>query len=672
MEKLDLKTPDFTKEKIAKLAELLPTCVTEKKNDKGEIDYAIDFDALRQELSKTIVEGSQERYSLNWPGKREALVTANTPTSKTLRPCREESVDFDTTKNIFIEGDNLDALKLLQETYLNKIKMIYIDPPYNTGNDFIYNDNFTADKGEYDEASGQCDEEGGRLIANTDSNGRYHSDWLSMILPRLRLAKNLLSDDGVIFISIDDNEGHNLRKVCDEVFGQQNFVAQFVWAAGRKNDSKQVSVSHEYIIAYVRNKEYLKENKIIWRNRKTGLEDIYRAYNKIKKNNGSDYAAMTIELKEWYKNLVDGHPAKRHKQYNNIDERGVYFPSDISWPGGGGPKYEVFHPVTNKPCKIPSRGWTFSHIEKMQEKIEDNRVHFGEEDSVPCLKSYLEDHELEVPYSVIYKDGRASTKRLRTLMGDDVFDHPKDEYMLADLIEFCTNENDIICDFFAGSGTASHALFLANAKQKLFRKFLLVQLPESIDSNVETGKRKKLLQRTEKFLDSLGKARNIAEISKERIRRAGKKVKEDNASKDGIENLDIGFRVFKIDSSNMVDVTLSPDETKPELFDSLVDNFKKDRSSEDLLFQVLLDWGVDLSLSIEKQKVGGKEVFFVDGNALAACFDGDINEDFVKELAERQPLRIVFRDDGFTSDSVKINVEQIFKLKSPTTDIKVI
>ncbi len=655
-----MHTPDLTQDNIARIRELFPSCVTEAKDAQGNIKLAVDFDQLKQELSNQIVEGPQERYHLNWPGKREALLTANAPIAKTLRPARDESVDFDTTKNLFIEGDNMDALKLLQETYLSKIKMIYIDPPYNTGNDFLYDDDFEDDAESFLVKSNQKDESGDRLVANVESNGRFHSDWLSFVYPRLKLARNLLTDDGAVFISIDDSEQENLKKIASEIFGDDNFIAEFVWAAGRKNDSKHVSVSHEYILVYAKNKEFLKAKKAQWRVRKTGLDEIYAAYAKIKKAHGTDYASMTTALRQWYSDLSDGHPAKRHKHYNTIDHRGVYFPADISWPGGGGPKYEVLHPTTNKPCKVPSRGWMFGDMPKMKEAIADDRVHFGEdEESVPCIKAYLNDSEEEVPYSVFYQDGRASTKRLRALLGDDVFSHPKDEEVLAELIEACTVEGDIICDFFAGSGTIAHSVFIANQKQKFSRQFIMVQLAEAIDSSKATGKRKQLLTRAEKFLDSIKKPRNIAEISKERIRRAGKVFKGDT-----------GFRVLRIADSNVENIYYVPDAVKQNDLLKAVENIKPDRTPEDLLFQVLLDWGVDLTLPIRKEKIQGKQVYFVDNNALVACFDADITEELVKELAGGKPLRVVFRDNGFASDAVKINVEQIFKQLSPGTDVK--
>jgi adenine-specific DNA-methyltransferase len=633
MEKLNLKTPDFTQENIAKLAELFPNCVTEKKNDKGEIEHAIDFDALRQEFSETIVEGSQERYSLNWPGKREALVTANTPISKTLRPCRDESVDFDTTKNIFIEGDNLDALKLIQETYLNKVKMIYIDPPYNTGNDFIYNDNFTADKDEYDEASGQRNAEGGRLVANTETNGRYHSDWLSMMYPRLKLARNLLRDDGVFFISIDDNEQANLKRVCDEVFGEENFISSFIWEKKytTSNNITGVSSVHEYIVCYAKQREKISE-----------------AISRL---------AYTDEARARYTNPDN-------------DPRGDWM--DVSYHGPKTPaerpnlNYAIIHPKTGAEICPIEKSWAYEKASHEKHVLE-GRLWWGKDFSYkePRLKKFISEIQGGlVPKSLLGNKavGGTSVGRndLRTLFGNEsgaLFDNPKPCSLMEHLLNIGLKDQEIILDFFSGSGSTSQAVMQLNAQDGAERYCISVQIAEKTEEDSEAYK--------------AGYA-SIADLTKERIRRAGNKIKQDNASKDGIENLDIGFRVFKIDSSNMVDVTLSPDETKPELFDSLVGNIKEERTPEDLLFQVLLDWGVDLSLPIERQEINGKEVFFVDSNALVACFDDDINEDFVKELAQHQPLRVVFRDDGFASDSVKINVEQIFKLKSPSTDIKVI
>lgn len=656
-----MHSPDLVDAHIERIAELFPGCVTESRDAQGKLKRAIDFDLLRQELSDHIVEGPQERYRLDWPGKREALLAANAPIAKTLRPCREESVDFDTTQNLFIEGDNLDALKLLQETYLGKVKLIYIDPPYNTGKDFIYDDDFAESAGEYLQRSNQQGEEG-RLVANTETNGKFHSDWLSMMLSRLRLAKNLLMREGAVFASCDEVEQARLRLAMDEVFGMNNFVADMVWAAGRKNDSRLISVSHEYIVCYARDKEFLKEKNIRWRQRKKGLEDIYAQYERLKREYGADYEAMTKGLKAWYRRLPDGEPAKAHKHYGHIDRRGVYFPADISWPGGGGPKYKVLHPVTGKPVKVPSRGWMTSDPKKMQQWIDDNRVHFGaDENSVPCIKSYLKDREYQAPYSVFYQDGRAASKRLRALMGGDYFDFPKDEAVLQELVAMLTDKDDVVADLFAGAAPIAHAAMAQNAEDGGSRRTITVQLPEPCDSSTKTGK-----NALEAGFST------ITEIAKERIRRAGKKIKQDHADKDGIDKLDTGFRVLKIDTSNMADVYYRPDALEQGDLLGHVANVKPDRSAEDLLFQVLLDWGVDLSLPIVREDMDGCEVFFVDDNALAACFvdDGSVDEDFVKQLAARKPLRVVFRDAGFANDNARINVEQIFKTLSPATNVR--
>jgi adenine-specific DNA-methyltransferase len=661
MEKLKMHTPDLVNANIERIAELFPACVTESRDEAGTVTRAIDFDLLRQELSDRIVEGPQERYRLDWPGKRKALLDANAPIARTLRPCRAESVDFDTTQNLFIEGDNLDALKLLQETYLGKVKMIYIDPPYNTGKDFIYKDDFAESTADYLERSNQQDEEG-KLVANPDSNGRFHSDWLTMILPRLKLAKNLLKREGAVFVSCDEVEQCRLRLAMDEVFGMDNLVADMVWAAGRKNDSRLISVSHEYIVCYARDKAYLKEKDIRWRQHKKGLEEIYAQYENFKRQHGDNYAAITEDMKAWYRDLPDSHPSKAHKHFAHVDARGLYFPDNISWPGGGGPKYKVLHPVTGKPVRVPSRGWMTSDPEKMQRWIDEDRVHFGaDENAVPCIKSYLKDREYQAPYSVFYQDGRAASKRLRALMGGDYFDFPKDEEVLQELLAMLTDKDDVVADLFGGMAPIAHALMAQNAMDGGRRHCITVQLPEPCDRSTKSGKA---------ALDAgFG---TIADLAKERIRRAGAKIKADNATKEGIGHLDVGFRVLKIDTSNMAEVYYRPDELEQKDLAGHVDNVKPDRSAEDLLFQVLLDWGVDLGLPIVRESIVGREVFFVDVNALAACFvkDGGVDEAFVKELAKRKPLRVVFRDAGFANDNARINVEQIFKTLSPDTEVR--
>lgn len=647
---------NLQQDKVAAIKKLLPKCVTEVASEDGKIKLAIDFDALRDELSDVSITSGKERYQLNWPGKREALTNANSPIFKTLRPLLKESANFDTSKNIFIEGDNLDALKLLQETYLGKIKLIYIDPPYNTGSDFIYKDSFASNQTEHELASGDRTIDGDRLVANPESNGRFHSNWLSMIEPRLRLARRLLKQDGAIFVSCDEGEHPRLRLVMDEVFGQSNFVADMVWAAGRKNDSRLVSVSHEYIVCYASDSDYLREKQVTWRQRKKGLDEIYAQFDRLKRSNGSDFKAMTEGMKEWYRSLPDSHASKAHKHFSHVDVRGLYFPDNISWPGGGGPKYEVLHPKTKKPVKIPSRGWMTSDPKRMQQWIDDDRVHFGEdESSVPCIKSYLKDKELQTPYSVFYQDGRAASKRLRTLMDGDLFDFPKDELVLQELVEMLTDGNDIILDFFAGSSTTAHSVMLQNALDGCNRQFIMVQLDEATAADSAAFR--------------VG-FKTIAEISRERIRRAGKAVLEGECHANWMK--DVGFRAFKIDSSNMAEIYYAPDDLDNQHLDLYIDNIKPQRTSEDLLFQVMLDWGVDITLPITKEVVQSKNIYFVDGNSLVACFDdhGGIDEAFVKELAKHRPLRVVFRDAGFKDSAVKINVAQIFKQLSPVTEIK--
>ncbi len=653
MNKLKMHSPDIAQVNLQRIRQLFPACVTEASGADGELRLAIDFDQLRQELADSIVEGGQERYQLSWPGKREALLTANAPIAKTLRPRRDESVDFDSTRNLFIEGDNLDALKLLQETYLGKVKLVYIDPPYNTGKDFIYKDDFSTDVRDYLQQSNQADSEGGRLVANTEANGRFHSDWLSMIYPRLKLARNLLRDDGAILISIDDNEADNLHKVCDEVFGEENFVGQIVWQRSKKGDSKLIAKVHEYILCYVRDKSSVLANGP-WRRPKEGADQVLAKYAELRASLGTNHEAIRAEMQAWYKQLSIDDPRKAHKHYNWSDDRGLYFAADFAGPDDGResrPRHDILHPVTGKSCKKPSTGWRWDE-EKTKWALAQTppRIHFGpDETTIPTRKSYLFEIDSEPYSSVFYRDGRSATLEVEELVGKGWFPFPKNTDVLTELIELITGPDDIILDFFAGSGSTGHAVMKVNQAHGSKRRFILVQIPE------ETGRS--------------GYA-TIADITKRRLREAGKKITANGASGAG----DIGFRTLKIDSSNMADIFYSPDALEKPNLDMFVDNIKPDRTPEDLLFQVMLDWGVDLALPIAKQTLQGKDVFLMDGNALAACFDGHggIDENFVKELAMVQPLRVVFRDAGFKDSSVKINVEQIFKLLSPATEVKCI
>jgi adenine-specific DNA-methyltransferase len=654
MEKLKMHSPNLTEDNIARIRDLFPGCVTEARGEDGSVKLAVDFDQLRQELSSSIVEGPQERYHLNWPGKREALLTANAPIAKTLRPSRDESVAFDSTRNLFIEGDNLEALKLLQETYLAKIKLVYIDPPYNTGKDFIYKDDFSADVGDYLQQSNQADSEGGRLVSNTEANGRFHSDWLSMIYPRLKLARNLLRDDGVILISIDDNEADNLRKICDEVFGEENFVSQIVWQRSKKGDSKLIAKVHEYILCYVRDKGSVLANGP-WRRPKEGADQVLAKYAELRASLGTKHEAIRVAMQAWYKQLRNDDPRKAHKHYNWSDDRGLYFADNFAGPDDGResrPRHDILHPDTGKPCKKPSTGWRWDE-EKTKWALAQNppRIHFGpDETTIPTRKSYLFEIDSEPYSSVFYRDGRSATLEVEELVGKGWFPFPKNTDVLTELIELVTKPDDIILDFFAGSGSTGHAVMKVNQAHGSKRRFILTQIPE------ETGR-------------TTGHT-TIADITKKRLLEAGKKIAATAGSKD----VDTGVRVLKIDTSNMADVYYAPDTLDKANLDLFVDNIKPDRTPEDLLFQVMLDWGVDLALPIARETIQGKELFFVDDNALAACFDahGGIDEAFVKDLAKRHPLRVVFRDAGFKDSAVKINVEQIFKLLSPATEVKCI
>ena len=632
-----MHTPDMTQDNIARIRELFPNCVTEAKDRNGNISLAVDFDALRQELSNSIVEGERERYRLDWPGKKEAMLAANAPIAKTLRPCREESVDFDTTQNLFIEGDNLDALKLLQESYLGKVKMIYIDPPYNTGKDFIYEDDFAENTDEYLERSNQKDERG-RLVANTESNGRFHSDWLSMMYPRLKLARNLLSDDGIIFISIDDSEVENLKKLCNEIFGEDHFIGTILWK--KKTNGNNMGIIppvHDYIISYSKN------------------------INKI-----SDIGY----------NVTQEHIEKNYSNNDN-DPRGDWTTMDLS-ANHKGPYFPITNPITGQIFYPPEgRYWIFNE-EEVKKRISEKRIIFGKTGkSRPVQKVFASERIQGKIRAESWWDSHGmnenATAEFRELFGQGkLFTHPKPSKLIYHLTKITSVNNDLILDFFAGSSTTAHAVMQLNAEDGGNRRFIMVQLPEKCDEKSEAAK---------------AGYKTIAEISKERIRRAGKKIKEEMAAKQTsasstgqgslldaaklvASSLDTGFRVLKVDSSNMADVFYNPDAVSQKTLMEAVSSIKYDRSDEDLLFQVLLDWGVDLSLPIRRVKRQGKTVFFVDENALVACFDKNITEELVQELAKLQPVRAVFRDDGFASDAVKINVEQIFCLLSPGTLVK--
>ena len=639
MDKLKMHTPNKADENFKKLAEMFPNAVTETIDENGEVVRAIDKDVLMQEISCTVVDGKEERYQFTWPDKKKSVLLANAPINKTLRPCREESVDFDTTENLYIEGDNLEVLKLLQETYLGKVKMIYIDPPYNTGSDFVYADNFAQSTDEYITNSGQFDEEGNRLVKNLDSNGRYHTDWLNMIYPRLKIAKNLLTEDGVIFISIDDSENKNLKNVCDEIFGAANFVSQLIWQnkKGGGNDSKYIAIEHEYILVYARNI--------------SALSEFYEAYS-------DDYIKRYKEHDEIGRFFWDTFKRKSGKQYYPIvcpDGTVLQFDDDgnpISWLRS---KARFESDIKSGEIRIVKLGDKWS-------------VQFKQR--IPLGKT---PRSIFTTETVFTEQGTTSTgsSDVYEYFKKDVFSNPKPVELIKFLLGFGLQKDDIVLDFFSGSATTAEAVMRSNAEGKRC-KYILVQLKEDIDPmlNSASANAKRVAENAVAVLDELRRPHIIPELAKERIRRAGKKIKDENPLT--TQNLDIGFRVLKCDTSNMKDIYYSPSEFDMNLLDMMADNIKEDRTPEDLLFQVMLDLGVELSSKIEETTIGGKKVFDVADGFLIACFDKDVNDETIKAIAQKQPYYFVMRDSSLANDSVATNFEQIFATYSPDTVRKVL
>ena len=620
MDKLKMQTANKADENFKKLAAMFPNAVTETIDENGEVVRAIDKDVLMQEISCKVVDGNEERYQFTWPDKKKSVLLANAPINKTLRPCREESVDFDNTENLYIEGDNLEVLKLLQETYLGKVKMIYIDPPYNTGNDFVYNDDFSVESGVWRVESGDFDEDGNRLVKNLDSNGRFHTDWLNMIYPRLKLAKDLLSDDGGIFISIDDYENDNMKKMCDEIFGSQNFIACVVWQRNYAPISlkKHFSESHEYCFVYAKNKADFKMNLLP----------------------RSD---------------------KQNKDYKNPDNdpRGVWKVGNLTvGPAVEKQIYEITGPTGKKFMPPSGYCWRFTK-EKFEQMRADNRIWFGADgNNSPVPKLFLSEVQDGVTPMTLWTFEEAghnqiATRELRDIFNGAVFTSPKPIKYITRYLQIGMNKNDIILDFFSGSATTAHAVMQLNAEDGGNRKFIMVQLPEKTDEKSEAHK---------------AGYKNICEIGKERIRRAAKKIAEENPD----AKFDGGFRVLKCDSSNMKEVYYNPAEYEPSLFSRLEDNIKEDRTPEDLLFQVMLDLGVLLSSKIEATTIAGKKVFSVEDNYLIACFDDNVTEEVITEIAKQKPYYFVMRDSSMANDSVATNFEQIFAAYSPDTVRKVL
>lgn len=629
IEKLDMKTMNITEENVKKIQQVFPNCVTEVK-ENGEVKLAVDFDALKEELTGNIITDKQERYQFTWPEKAKAKQNAVSPISKTLRPVKEDetvptgedsngkpycstgSVDFDSTQNLYIEGDNLDVLKLLQETYLGRVKMIYIDPPYNTGNDFVYNDDFAQEADEYLGNSGQYDEQGNRLFHNTESNGRFHTDWLNMMYPRLKLAKDLLDKDGAIFISIDDNEIENLKKVCNEIFGESNFVFNISW---RRTDNQpnigKIARVKEYIVCFAKDINSLKFGKLPLTDkakneyRYQDVKGLFRRAILLDKTRGRYY--YTIKTKSG--KLLNGPWMKSEKEFNQLVAEGK-----IYWTTGG--------------------------------------------DEQPYGKIYLKDIQGQIPndfWNIEYGTNQRASLEVEKLFEQRLFDFPKPVSLIITLLNIGANNDSIILDFFSGSATTAHAVMQLNAEDGGNRKFIMVQLPEPCDEKSEAYK---------------AGYKNICEIGKERIRRAGVKIKQEKGLT--AQGLDVGFRVLKLDSSNMQPVYYNPHALTQSLLDSTIDNVKTDRTSVDLLFQVMLDLGVLLSAKIEEKQVNGKHYYVVNGNDLIACFDDNIDNAVITEIAKQKPLYAVFKDKSFATDSVGINNEQLFKTYSPTTIVKVI
>ena len=679
MKKLDAESPetksaDIVAGNIDALKALFPEAFTEGK---------VDFDVLKGLLGAAVDE-RDEKFGLNWYGKRRARQIALTPSTGTLLPCLEDSVDWGSTQNLMIEGDNLEVLKLLQKSYSNKVKLIYIDPPYNTGKDFVYPDDFRDNISNYLELTGQV--EGGRKISsNTDASGRFHTDWLNMMLPRLRLARSLLRDDGVIAISIDDAEIANLRELLSEVFGMENFVANITWEKGRKNDAKLFSAGHEYIVIFAKSLARIREAKTIWREEKPGAREIWEKYLELRSLHVGDDRAIERDLQQWYSDLPKSHPSKKWSRYKRVDRYGPWRDRDISWPGGGGPDYEVIHPTTKLPCAVPESGWRYSKPEEMQRQIQLGLVEFradhteppfrkahirpipdeleidGEEEGDDNADEATEEFANQVRSTYLYKQSQVSVKEMRALMGAKIFNNPKDCDELARLFDYCTaSETDaIFMDFFAGSGTSGEAIWRLNSRDGGTRRWVMVQLPEPLDPA------KKEQKASAKFCSSLGKPLTIAELTKERLRRAGAKIKADNPLFVG----DIGFRVFKLASSNIR--AWDPDVTDLEnILLKNAEHLVPGRKEQDVLYELLLKLGLDLCVPIESKSISGKTIHSSGGGALIACLGDGLTKEVIEPLASgivawRASLapavdtRVVFKDSGFADDIAKTNMAAI-------------
>jgi adenine-specific DNA-methyltransferase len=653
IDKLDLKSPDIVNQNFEKLAALFPNCVTEGAEGK-----AIDFDLLKQELSHAVVDGNKERYRLEWPGKREAIVTANLPTTKTLRPVREDSVDFDNTENLYIEGDNLEVLKLLQESYLGKVKMIYIDPPYNTGKDFVYKDNFSKDAQEELIESGQKDEYNHRLVANPETAGRYHSDWLSMMYPRLKLARTLLSNDGAIFISIGVEEVANLKRAMDDIFGEANFIEVFSWVKTSTPPalSTKSRKTNEYILCYEKSWNPFKYNG-----------ELLDGGDQPLLNSGNSIRTLTFpkgkvlfKTDKFEDGLLKSGKPDRVELLDDIELKSGYSTSDFRLSG----EFKWTQDFLDTELK---KGTTFI-IKSDKLSIRFIRDEEGYKRPTNFIKEKYTEPTFTKKKDSVGTNENASSY-LSKLMGNDVFSYPKPVSLMKHLFNFLAQEGDLVLDFFSGSASSADGALQWSADNDKKLNYIMVQLPENLDENLRTAdsNSKKLIENGIQLLDALGKPHLLSELGKERIRRAAKKIKEDTGA-----DIDYGFRVYRLDESNMQDVYYKPQDYDQTNLDLFADNVKSDRTADDLLAQVMLDWGLPLSLKIEQVNVSGKKVFKVAENSLYACFDSGIDEDFAKAIAKDEPLRIVFKDSGFKNDTAKTNVKQLLKQLSPETEMKVI
>ena len=649
MDKLRMQTNNQADVNFRKLAELFPNIVTETIDENGKTVRAIDKDLLMQEISTAVVEGREERYQFTWPDKRKAILAANAPSTNTLRPCEKESFgEFNTTENLYIEGDNLEVLKLLQENYLETIKLIYIDPPYNTGKEFVYPDKFSQTTAEYMERSGQLDEEGYILSPNMESNGRFHTDWLNMMYPRLKIARNLLTKDGVIFISIDQNEVENLKKICCELYGAGNFVGEIIWQSATDNNPRQISTEHEYILCFAKDINSLNP----WLIESDKAQEIITQYNLIK-NQTDDIQEQQKLLRQWIKRHESELKGVAH--YNNVDARGVYSNStNSSNTKPGGYTFDIIHPTTGKPCVKPVFGWRWTE-RTFWDYDKNGDIEWGKDETTqPHVKKRIETVKEQFK-SIYYEDGRASTKQLEQLLdGKKIFDNPKSVQLLSRIISFATQDDDCtILDFFSGTATTAHAVMEMNAKNGTHKKFIMVQTQEPTDAKSEACK---------------AGFKNICEIGKERIRKAAALIKKTYPG----ASFDSGFRVLKLDTSNMQQVWYTPTEyVAKDLFELTVDNIKPDRTDGDLLFQTMLELDCPLSSRLESFTINEKKVYSIADGYIMACFETGVTDETISKIAQKRPRFFVMRDSSMANDSIAVNFEQLFKSYSPDTHLKV-